>query len=471
MNRTAVHRIDDVVVVLPGILGSTLERNGKPIWAPSAGVVLRAIASFGASLKELTLPPGIGDEHPNDGVTPLALMPDLHLLPGIWTANIGYDRLLKWLTSRFTLQPPDPADPGRIPNLLPVAYDWRLSNRFNGRRLKETVEPALERWRSQGGPQAEARLIFLCHSMGGLVARWYLEKEGGAMLTRKLVTIGTPHRGSPQAAQQLVNGVEKGIGPLQLNLTAFARSLPSVHQLMPQYRCLEMQGELTTIDQVQLPCLDGRLVSDAIAFHTELDAADAGDDASYDLHPIVGTRQPTGTTARLVKGRIESSSSIGGVDEGGDGTVPRLSATPKALRPDDPSIRYVPEQHLGLHSNQAVLDELEGILTARPVIHRAGAVVGIGLLTEPLLQAGSPLEVWVEVAEGEPVGLMAELVDESGQAAQQRKLRLDGDSQRCSFDPPPPGAWQVRVRGIGTAESRVASVSRTTLIWPTEEGL
>ena len=108
-------------------------------------------------------------------------MPDIHVLPGIWSANIGYGVLMDWLRSRFHFIEPSSDDPSRIPNLLPVPYDWRLSNRYNGRQLKKIVEPALERWRAQRGPFADARIIFVCHSMGGLVARWYIEKEGGAL--------------------------------------------------------------------------------------------------------------------------------------------------------------------------------------------------------------------------------------------------------------------------------------------------
>jgi hypothetical protein len=79
----------DLVVVLPGILGSTLRKDGHLVWAPSAGSALRAITTFGASVKRLKLPEGIGDDHPRDGVEPVSLMPDLHILPGIWTAVKG----------------------------------------------------------------------------------------------------------------------------------------------------------------------------------------------------------------------------------------------------------------------------------------------------------------------------------------------------------------------------------------------
>src|SRR5207249_479451 len=113
------------------------------------------------AVKGLQLPEGIGDDHPGDGVIPVALMPDLHALPGIWTPLKGYDPLLRRLRSLGYHQAgndPD-APPG---NLLPVAYDWRLSNRHTARTLATTVEPALERWRAQGGRHADAQLVFVC---------------------------------------------------------------------------------------------------------------------------------------------------------------------------------------------------------------------------------------------------------------------------------------------------------------------
>lgn len=38
------------------------------------------------------------------------------------------------------------------------------------------------------------------HSKGGLVARWLVQKEGGAAYVRTVVTLGTPHHGTPTAA-------------------------------------------------------------------------------------------------------------------------------------------------------------------------------------------------------------------------------------------------------------------------------
>ena len=136
----------DLVVVLPGIMGSTLEKDNKLVWAPSAGSVLRAVFTLGRSLTQLRLPPGVEDRHPEDGVKPVDLMPDLHTVPGIWTPIKGYDGLLHWLRSL--------KKHGKIGEVLPVAYDWRLSNRYNAERLASIVDPVLERWRSSSPERA-----------------------------------------------------------------------------------------------------------------------------------------------------------------------------------------------------------------------------------------------------------------------------------------------------------------------------
>ena len=70
-------------------------------------------------------------------------MPDVHVLPGIWTPIRGYDVLVDSLEKLGYRRDNGP----KPPNLIAFAYDWRLSNRYNGERLKTVVEPALERRR------------------------------------------------------------------------------------------------------------------------------------------------------------------------------------------------------------------------------------------------------------------------------------------------------------------------------------
>ena len=47
----ARYELRDFVVFLPGIMGSTLSRDGVLVWGPSAGAALRAVRTFGGSCR------------------------------------------------------------------------------------------------------------------------------------------------------------------------------------------------------------------------------------------------------------------------------------------------------------------------------------------------------------------------------------------------------------------------------------
>lgn len=455
----------DLIVVLPGILGSTLAKDNKLIWAPSAGAVLRAIATLGRDIKALELPEGIGDAHPNDGVQPVGLMPDLHILPGLWSANIGYGVLLNWLRSKFHLIEAPQDDPERCANLLPIPYDWRLSNRYNGRRLKTIVEPALEKWRSQNREMADAKVVFICHSMGGLVARWYIDREGGAAITRKLITLGTPHRGALNALEQLVNGTSVGLGPFALKLTQFARSLPSLYQLLPEYACIATPHGLAKTTETLVPELASALIGDAMRFYKQLDEAPAH---GYDLYPLVGFRQPTNTTARFEGGRVVPFNTIEGHDEGGDGTVPRLAATPAGLRPDHPTIRAAAERHGALQNNRSVLDELEFILGARSEPYRASGQAELSVTIEELILCGEPLTLSATLSDESRMRLWATVTNEAGREVASAPLE---PGRPTTINPLPPDGYTVTVGAVGTAATRVAPVRCPLLVWDTQAEL
>ena len=48
-----------------------------------------------------------------------------------------------------------------------------------------------------GPPDHGKSLDIVAHSMGGLVSRWFIEREGGNRVVRRLVMLGTPNGGSP----------------------------------------------------------------------------------------------------------------------------------------------------------------------------------------------------------------------------------------------------------------------------------
>jgi triacylglycerol lipase len=66
------------------------------------------------------------------------------------------------------------------------------SNRVSAAGLRDFVDAV--RSANGGSP-----VSLIGHSNGGLVARWYLAKLGGATKVRRFISIGTPHRGSTWA--------------------------------------------------------------------------------------------------------------------------------------------------------------------------------------------------------------------------------------------------------------------------------
>jgi pimeloyl-ACP methyl ester carboxylesterase len=452
----------DVVVVIPGIMGSSLiDGNGHEVWGLSGGALFRGLLTLAGSIRRLQLPDGIGDEHPGDGVTAGRLLPDLHVIPGLWTISIGYSKLLTHLQRTHSLTPYDPHRPEQPANLIPFPYDWRLSNRYNARRLKSFIEPALERWRAQPGC-ADARLILVCHSMGGLVARWYVDNESGAEHTRAVITLGTPHRGAAVAVGNLVNGVRKGLGPLAVDLTAVVRSLPSLHQMLPEYACVEGAEGLRTPTEARLPELSTALVADGARFLQQLNTAHDRVHG-YEVHPLVGFRHPTATTVRLSLAGAEMIRTIEDADEKGDGTVPRLSAAPKGTLTKNPAaVHYTEDTHTALPGNKAAIDQIDGIMTTRPVEHLA-AEIGIGITADDIVLAGETIVVRAET-EDPHIPVHARLTDAAtGIVIGMDRMLHENGRLAIGFADVPPGAYQVTV-GWGLPSQLRDPVTTATLV-------
>jgi triacylglycerol esterase/lipase EstA (alpha/beta hydrolase family) len=143
MARDKMH---DLVVLLPGISGSVLQRDNEDLWAISG--------------------------------------------QALWTAmRDGRERIAKL----------------RLPEHSP---DWRRSNRETAAALDRFLGQQLERWRTWSHWK-DAKVILLAHSMGGLVARYCLEVLKRWPDCRALITFGTPFRGSLNALDYLANGFRK----------------------------------------------------------------------------------------------------------------------------------------------------------------------------------------------------------------------------------------------------------------------
>ncbi|MDD5489818.1 MAG: alpha/beta hydrolase, partial [Candidatus Moranbacteria bacterium] len=77
-------------------------------------------------------------------------------------------------------------------NLFLFPYEWRDSNIQSAQKLKEKID---EIKKQTGRPKVD----LVAHSMGGLVARHYIEGGNYEGDVDQLITLGTPHKGAPKA--------------------------------------------------------------------------------------------------------------------------------------------------------------------------------------------------------------------------------------------------------------------------------
>ena len=288
-------------------------------------------------------------------------MPDIHIIPGLWGID-GYTAISRLICDRFDVVPGE--------TYIEFPYDWRRDNRVAARRLRALADEKLHAQRQRN---PDAKLVLVGHSMGGLVARYFLECLDGWHDTRMLITFGTPHRGSLNALDFLVNGFVKKVGPLKVaDLTDLLRSLTSVYQLLPVYPVRRPGRRVRAGGRDRRPAARRRPGAGGERAEglppRDLGRRDAHEPAPTRSTPSSGSPRgrssPRGGTARA----WSSDEIHGGEDHGGDGTVPRVSATP--IETDDWQPAYQPmyasDRHASLQNADAVHVQLHGILTPTP---------------------------------------------------------------------------------------------------------
>ena len=154
---------DVAVIFIPGIIGTELIHQGTMIWP-------------GSVLKELIFP----YRHMNEMLSTATIAGQIIREVG---PKAVYKTILDYLSSAL---------PGRI---YECPYDWRRPNEISAQKLAEVVRVAAG---------AHSEVIIVAHSMGGLIARSYLESgqfdsSPGYRQVSSLITLATPHLGSPMA--------------------------------------------------------------------------------------------------------------------------------------------------------------------------------------------------------------------------------------------------------------------------------
>jgi pimeloyl-ACP methyl ester carboxylesterase len=345
----------DIVVVLPGILGSRLTRNGATTWG--LGHLAGNLGRLGRKLTaDLSLPPEAFDEEHqscgiDDGTRHDGPLTTVGIIPGFWSVVEGYDRLCAELRRRF----------GTDQDFIMFPYDWRQSNRVTAHRLQNHIEPIIERRRAVW---PEARIQFVAHSMGGLVARYYAEVLDRNRHTRQIISIGTPYRGAVKALKVLCND-ELRLGPFTFPVGDLARSLPSVAELLPLYPSVGGAGDglrSLTDDDTEVTGLPDHVRTHGLTFYREIMQAhrDNGDDAPAYV-PIVGITQQTEEWVTSDNGRV-TVHPVDDVHQFGDGTVPRQSAIPPEWR-NGSAAKFATGRHASIQQSQRVYEQIYGALS------------------------------------------------------------------------------------------------------------
>lgn len=269
-------------------------------------------------------------------------------------------------------------------SVISWGYDWRTSISVAGDRLAEAI-------RERASPAEPCSIV--AHSQGGLVARWAwtsLGLTGEQGLIRRIVTIGTPHRGSYGAVrvwslddtnieQVFVGGVAApALGlvnwwfppedpPSVIDITRVVATWPSMYQMMPLVDSDSdlydpRRTELFDIENwpatLQLSATHLSSAAEAWQAYLRLSASIPGPAV---LTTLAGTGQPT-AWALYPQGQIGSKQAYEFTDSG-DGTVPINSALVVASER-----LIVAGDHAGLPSHPTILERIaELVLRDNPV--------------------------------------------------------------------------------------------------------
>jgi hypothetical protein len=377
--------LHDAVVIVPGIMGSELRdaETGKPLWGVRRLLEYTARAHV-QRLRQLAV---TDDEREGrtGRVEVTGLLESAEWLPGFGSAH-PYSALVSEM--RRSVVDPDA--------LLPFPYDWRLSVEHNGALLARAARRHLDAWRAHPAhrqylaenPEAgPARLVFVAHSMGGLLTRDVLHRDRAIRDDiRAVMTVGTPFHGSVKAVLMLNSG--KGL-PLPVPREALrevAPTMPGLYDLLPSYRAHEVDGDMRVPDVEDIVALGGRrdLAKATVDWRTS-----RADTLLPEHVTVVGMGQRTWTSYRLTRGtailerylfkRYNDGRLLPGPDglpqrdpRTGDGTVYQHAAQlPGTARP----VHFYHE-HGHLIRSRSVLDMASGLMHGLRHPEERGAMLG-----------------------------------------------------------------------------------------------
>lgn len=202
---------DRPVVVIPGIEGSQLcSQSGAILWGDRFSYTY-------ARINALRIPFGANGR--DSGIHSCGLINTVNIIPLFYQSQV-YSTLLS------ALHDIGYADK----DIIIFDYDWRLSNFENAEKLRDVLAKKV--------PNASDKVDVVAHSMGGVIARIYIQTLGGENRVQNVIMMGTPHLGSAKIFSELKNGFDSWPDDLSGGLLEIQRtilSFPSTYELLPMY--------------------------------------------------------------------------------------------------------------------------------------------------------------------------------------------------------------------------------------------
>jgi pimeloyl-ACP methyl ester carboxylesterase len=329
--------VEDGVVLLPGIMGSDLSS-------------IRGVTTL-VWVNPLLFVQGGGRYLALDTAGERDACPEVEIAP-VGLAKICYLRM------ELALH--------RAGQLFQFPYDWRRPILHNAGVLRDS----LERW--AGGTARKFSLV--AHSMGGLVSRAYMARfpEDAAKRVRRLVMLGTPNYGAPNAVDTLFGGnplmhtvdglnAANGMVDVVRNLPGVYNLLPAPPETFPAGRAYPAEWNLYHAPSWQVAGIRQDLLDGTSALHHALAKSDPQIPqvmvAGCNLETLVGVGLH-GAEAHLSTGAPALLGERVGEGAGsGDGTVPLWSA----LLPGAETY-YIQEKHGDLPANRQVIQSVLALL-------------------------------------------------------------------------------------------------------------
>jgi pimeloyl-ACP methyl ester carboxylesterase len=250
------------IIVIPGVLGTVLRdtSSGRVVWGTFVGTYADPRRADGARLVALPMQRGTPIAELQDEVVPDKVLESVKVsLLGLPVEQHAYISILRTLGAGG-YRDQDLGEAGAVDygrehfTCFQFAYDWRRDNVENAKRLHEFilakkayVESELKR---RYGIERDVRFDIVAHSMGGLIASYYLRYGSadlpvdggapeltwaGAQHVARLVMVGTPNAGSLEALANLVEGMQLAFF-LPRYAPAVVGTMPAIYQLLPRAR-------------------------------------------------------------------------------------------------------------------------------------------------------------------------------------------------------------------------------------------